>query len=351
MSVEPSTHDDAVEGVLHYLSNYISTRGRQASRMHPPIAMVVGEIVWMQMAHMRQVLEKLKTFAPDRIRVADALTGVDDVRRRAVLSHTDQNAVVYEVIDRQDQAKSGRVVDMAIHDTRTLFRSLNAPLETVVQLVQHWSYWDLSDAADLFHFDKNARRVAAIQSSAIPDEMRKRYRTAMRLRSENSLSDDDIFKFELVLMNQIVTRFVQKRKDEESYITIICRDELPAAATNQEIMKTARHLMALDALEDESKDLDPAMHDYFARAMHMDHDMVTREKMIEFAKRNVAEAKRTLKQVLGEDRNLGDPYDYKDAQATKLKERFAEICGRFSFGSDYLPGATLPPQGSAMETS
>ncbi|PKO19369.1 hypothetical protein CVU37_04035 [candidate division BRC1 bacterium HGW-BRC1-1] len=349
MSVEPSNHDDAVEGVLHYLSDYIATRGRQASRMHPPIAMVIGEIVWMQMAHMRQVLEKLKTFAPDRVRVADALTGVDDTRRRAILSHTDQNAVVYEIIDRQDQAKSSRVVDMAIHDTRTLFRSLNPSLETVVQLVQHWSYWDLSDAADLFHFDKNVRRISAIQAISISDDMRKKYRAAMRLRSDDPFTDDDIFKFELTLMNQIVTRFVQKRKEEEAYVTIICRDELPVAATNQEIMKTARHMMALEALEDESKDVDPAMHDYFARAMHMDHDMVTREKMIEFVRRNVAEAKRTLKQVLAEDRNLGEPYDYKDAQGTKLKERFTEICGRFAFGNDYLPGVTPPPQGSVVE--
>ena len=341
MTPEATAHDDAVQGTLFHLRDYLTVRARQAARMNPQIANVVEDIVWTQMIHLRQVLEKLKTFGPERVRVADGLTGDDETRRKALLSHTDQNAVVYEVIDRADQQKSGRVVDMAIHDTRTLFHALNPSLEFIVQLVQHWSYWDLPDAADLYHFDRNARRLAALSAATITDEIRSRYRMAMRLSHDQEMTDNDMVKHELRLLDAVVQRFAQRRSEEEAYVTIIRRDEEPSNAADQEIMKVARHLMAMESLQDTSKDVDPAMLEYFARAMQTTADAVTREQMIDFERRCINEAKRRLQKVIADDRRLGDPYDYKAAQASDLAARFAAIKAKYPFGEDFASGPNI----------
>ena len=245
------------------------------------------------------------------------------------------------LVSRKDVLAIVAVVDMAIHDTRTLFHALNPSLEFIVQLVQHWSYWDLSDAGDLHHFEANARRLAALSASPINEEIRSKYRSAMRLSHDQEMTDNDMVKHELRLLDAILQRFTQRRSEEEAYVTIIRRDEEPSSAADQEIMKMARHLMAMESLQDTSKDVDPAMLEYFARAMQTPADQVTREQMIEFERRCINEAKRHLQKVIADDRKLGEPYDYKAMQASELTARFAAIKAGYPFGDDFASGPNI----------
>jgi hypothetical protein len=321
MAQDSAVFEDSVEGILYYLRDYLSVRAQAAGRMNPRIANVVEDIVWVQLQHMRQLLEKQKMFGPDRVRVGDALTQEDENRRKAILSHTDQNAVVYEIINRAEQQK-GRVVDMPIHDMRTLFHALEPSLENLVQLVQHWSFWDLPDAADLFHSEKNCRRVNALLQHPITDAIRARYRSALHKRDSESLTDEDIIELELRLLEQIVQRVVARRGEEEPFQMIIRRDEKPGSASDQEIIKIAKHLMALDQFEHTEGEIDAAVREQFAKALHTIPEDATRDRLVDYERRTIAEAKKSLRSYLNDDRFLGEPYDYKKMQMQQLVSRF-----------------------------
>jgi hypothetical protein len=321
MTQEGAVFEDSVEGTLYYLRDYLSVRAQAAGRMNPRIANVVEDIVWVQLEHMNRLLDKQKMFGPDRVKVADALTQEDENRRKAILSHTDQNAVVYEIINRAEQQK-GRVVDMPIHDMRTLFHSLEPTLESLVQLVQHWSFWDLPDAADLYHFEKNCRRVNALLHQPIGDDIRARYRAALHKRDTDSLTDEDIIRLELRLLEQIVQRVVQRRAEDEPYQMIIRRDEKAGSASDQEIIKIAKHLMALDQFEHMTGEVDASVREQFAKALHTIPEDATKDRLIDYERRAIAEAKKNLRSFLNDDRFLGSPYDYKKMQKQQLVARF-----------------------------
>ncbi len=257
MSHEAAARVDSTEGILFHLRDYLHVRAVAAGRMNPRIANVVEDIVWVQLEQMRAVLDKAKSYGPERVRTSDVLTGEDETRRKAVLSHTDQNAVVYEVINRPDQ-QQGRVMEMAIHDTRTLFRALDPSLEFIVQLVQHWSYWDLPDAADLHHFEMNARRLRALTSVPISEDLRHRYLAALHKKADDVLTDEDIVKLELHLLENIMGRFSQRRAEEEAYMMIIQRDPIPGEGTEKALgapydykKKQVRQMAELFAREQE----------------------------------------------------------------------------------------------------
>src|SRR5690606_39820195 len=99
--------------------------------------------------------------------------GSDDAKRKALLSVSDQNSLMPEIVNRADE-QTRRVAELAIHDMRTLFRAIDPSLENVVQLIQHWLAWDLADAADLHHFDEQVRRLETLRGLEMTDDIRAR---------------------------------------------------------------------------------------------------------------------------------------------------------------------------------
>ncbi|MCX7625608.1 MAG: hypothetical protein N2Z21_05290 [Candidatus Sumerlaeaceae bacterium] len=322
MSVGGRSQDRNVEGILHYLHDYLSVREQQAIRVNPRIANVMGDVVWAQVENLRQILQGLKSFGPERIRVADILVGDDDLKRKALFSHSDQNSIVHEIINRPDEQR-GRVAELAIHDMRTLFRAMDPSLENIVQLIQHWLLWDLPDAADLFHFDLQVARCAYLRSNPLTDELRERYRTALHKRPGEPITDKDIISFELQRLEHILQAFVVRRAEEKAYMMIIRRDEMVGSASSQEILRLAEHLRILEALEKESGPLPSQFKERYAKLLGRTPDEITREQAIDYEKKIIAEGKRRLHGYIEDDRYRGEAYDYKKVQLQQLQERFA----------------------------
>ena len=140
--------DRNTDGIMAHVRDYLENRKLQAIRINPKITGVTDDIIWVQLENLRLVLVKPKAFGGEKHRVADVLCGADETRRKSLLSPTDQNSLVTEIINRtDDQARRG--ADFAIVDMRTMFRFIDPSLENLVQLIQHWIMWDLGDAADL----------------------------------------------------------------------------------------------------------------------------------------------------------------------------------------------------------
>lgn len=314
--------DRTTDGILHHIRDYLNVREQQAVRINPRIANVIHDIAWAQVESLRHVLQKTKVFGGEKYRVADVLVGEDEPSRRALLSPSDNNSLLPEIVNRGDDAHK-RVTDLAIHDMRTLYRAIDPAMENVVQLIQHWILWDLPDAADLFHFDERVRQIESLLEGPISDEVRARYRGALRLRPGDLPTDSQILQAELKRMAGVVQRVLMRRSEEEPYQMIIRRDEQPGSASSQAILAAARHLERLRALEESGAEaLGPELIEEYAKALDCTPHEVTVERAADYERRAVIEAKTALRAALDNDRSDSEPYDYKKAQAADLRRRF-----------------------------
>ncbi len=219
----PTPHRNA-DGILSYMRIYMKEREIQAARLNSRLDSFIGDITWIQLQSLRLVLLKPKAFGGEKHQVADVLAGPDDLRRKAVLGTTDQNSILYEIINRPDE-NSRKVSDTAIHDMRTYFRAVDPALENVVTLIQHWIVWDLPDASDLHYFDEQARRIDALCGMEISEELRNRYRPVLHKQPSESVTDEAVLNYELGRMESAVVRFRQRRAEDEPYQLILSRGE------------------------------------------------------------------------------------------------------------------------------
>jgi hypothetical protein len=217
-------HDRNVEGILEYIRDYLRMREQQAVRINSRLAGIIEDIAWVQVQNLRHLLQKPKAFGGEKYRVADVLASADDAKRKALLGTVDQNSIVSEIINRSEE-QTKRVADLTIHDMRTLFRMIDPSLENIVQLIQHWIYWDLPDASDLHHFDEQVRRIETLRTMDLVEELLSKYRPALGKTVDQSVSEAEVINFELKRLEAVCTRFVNRRNEDEAYHMIIGRDD------------------------------------------------------------------------------------------------------------------------------
>ena len=247
---------------------------------------------------------------------------------------------------------------------RTLFRSIDPSLENIIQLIQHWLLWDLPDAADVFHFEEQMRRVDTLLTRGISEDLRGRYRAAMRKAADAPLEDREILATEYKRLDFVLQRVAVRRAEEEAYQMIIRRDETPDGGANREILKIAAHLEALRDLGGaEDGPPSPETLAMYARVFDCDPSHVSAQRVADYERGSIAEGKQNLRALLADDRSLGDPYDYKKAQHATLRHRadrelarIEEHCGSALDGVTAGPSAatgapTTPAAGTPVATT
>lgn len=237
--------DRNVDGILAYIRDYVRMREQQAVRVNSRLAGIIEDIAWVQLQNLRQLLQKPKAFGGEKYRVADILASADDAKRKAMLGTTDQNSIVSEIINRGDE-QTKRVADLAIHDMRTLFRMIDPSLENIVQLIQHWIYWDIPDASDLHHFDEQARRLETLRTIDLSDELRGKYRPALGKSVDQAVSESDVLNFEFKRLEAVCSRFVNRRNEDEGYQMIIGRDDTAGEPYDYKKMQSDKLKQRLD---------------------------------------------------------------------------------------------------------
>ncbi|MCX7718046.1 MAG: hypothetical protein N2111_06535 [Candidatus Sumerlaeaceae bacterium] len=323
MSTESRAGDRNLEGILHYLNDYLAIREQQTIRINPGVAGVINDMVWVQVTNLRRVMSKTKAFGPERLRVADILASDDEAKRRSLFHHADQNSIIFEIMNKAEDQHRGRVSEMPIHDMRTLFRALNPALEVLVELIQHWILWDLPDAADMYNFDEQMKRCAYVRTHDLSEAVLHQYMIPLHKRPSDTITRAEVIRFELHRLEVILNRFLTRCGEEEPYQMIIRRDELPGSAANRELLLVAKHLMTLEHLESApSEPLEAQLIEYYAQVLNCPADQVTRKRAIDYENRVVANGKRALRELLDADRNVGEPYNYKHAQAQQRKQMF-----------------------------
>jgi len=174
------------------------------------------------------MLTRPKAFGGEKHRVADVLSGGDDMKRKSLLNPSDQHALLPEIINRGDD-NTRRVAELTIHDMRSLFRAIDPSLENIVQLIQHWLVWDLADASDLHHFDEQVRRLETLHGIELVEDIKARYRPALGKRADEPVRDEEILQLELKRLEVVAARFISRRAEDEAFQMIIRRSEEPEA--------------------------------------------------------------------------------------------------------------------------
>lgn len=338
--------DRNIDGILQYMRDYIHVRAQQAVRINTRIAGIIDDIIWAQLENLRQVLEKQKMFGPERLRVGDILASDDDQKKKALFSHSDQNSIIFEIINKRDEKKAA-MSELDIHDLRTLFRSLDPSLENIISLIQHWILWDLPDASELYHFDEQIRRLNTLRHTTITDDLRGKYHAVLKQKSDEHTTDADIARFELRRLELTMNRFCTRRVEEEPYMNIIRRDEVAGSAANRAIQELATLISKLEKAESTGADGLPELAAEFAGSMGLPAEELTTDRIVDYLKRGVADGRRQLEIQLMEDRSQGEPFNYKKMHATQLRERYAaelERCAEvLKVGGEVEGASTTPP--------
>lgn len=331
----------AVDQIAGRISQYLEARYLAIRRMNPKLDLVWEDLTWQSMNSLRTSLSNFKAHGPLRLNVAETFVGDDEKRQHDFLNPTHQNSIFPEVIDQADKKDSQRTAgQLEIHDMRTLYQSVEASLQNVVQLIQTFIWWDIVDAIDLARFEVKAQRVQAFTTSGVGDETRAWYQQSRKLPSPPS--DEEVILIELVGMRASHDNFQARRVGEPGYKMIVRRDPAPHE-TAEALIPALANQMAISQRLHSGGGLDDQLRAQFAPALGVEPAAVTADRAIVFIDRLVAENRERLRSALLGGAS-GKPYDMKARQAAELHQRYVQLLGGRTLPEPTVATAPKPEQ-------
>lgn len=326
----------AVERLTNHIRHYLDARYTSVRRMNSKLEAVWDDLAWQQLSQLYRTFAADKAFGPIRFHVAESLVGDDERRIRELLSLTNQNSIMPEILEKEeDETKSKRMEGATIRDMRTLYRTIDPSLQNAVMLIQSFIWIDLEDAIDLSRVETKEVRLQQFATGGITDAHRKYYMEIWK--REAAPADDEIITFELVQARKSMMTFVARRENEEGYRQIIVREIVPQESPEVLVPALANHLRILGLLRNGGT-IDDTLRAQFGQALHCDPKQVTSSSALAFIERTIIEEKHRLRSSLN-GQSSGKPYNLKLRQAEEVKARFEAM----------RAGRTLPePSTSAV---
>lgn len=313
------------DGILNHLHKYLLARFRHANRMDSHFGQIEGDLIWHELEAVRKVLLQSKPYAELRFFIADVLTSFDGVKKHGLFSTSDMNCLLSSVVTETRQVDTEKTGVLHIRDMRGLYRMMDPSLDQVVELIQIWIWWDLLDAAEMNHFDMQMERL----SNMSPDKMNERvaayYRKEMRLKKESPAPDfEQVRAFEFERTAGLLQSMRSRLEDEEIYQEIIGYEESEDHGVDQMIRELAERLDKLERLQSMGE-LDASTRNYYSRMINLDERDLTSERILEFERRFIEEAKIELREVLQNAGSAGQRYNYKRRQLREANQRLARL--------------------------
>ncbi len=313
-----------IDGLMVYLKEYLDLRFSHACRINPSIQRIREDLMWHEIASLRQVMAENKAWGPDKYVVIDILTSFDEKKITNLFTQTDNQQIFSEIVTEADTEKKKQQMDAeAIKDIGTFYKSIDPSLGATVLLVQTWIWWDLKDALILNLLDLQAERIAALQKMEMSTNLQVFYRNEMHL-PEKSLTMEDVLAFELKRTRAIEERFNQRRQADPGYQIIIRRDPAPDKSFESQITALAHRLRVVDSIKKANK-LDDAQKQYYAKLLRREPDSLTVEAALQCETSAIATARAALAKACADDQGLGEPYDFKKSQCKLAREKVARI--------------------------
>jgi hypothetical protein len=314
--------DRIVEGVLHHLRQYLSLRLQMVFKLVPKHQAILPRLVQLQLDNLAQVLVRSKAIGIDKYRVVDMLVGEDEGRRKAVLSTSDNNSILVDLLNTGGD-KGKKMAEFLISDARTHMAHIDSSLEKPLLLIQHYIWWDLPDACEMFHFEEKVRSLQYIRGHRpLSDDIRQRFRTVYKMAPEAPLTDHQILAFELKGLDGVFARFSLRRAEEEPYQNILA----PVVSANpngeRKILLLAQHLTARsNLLHLGDQPLEDSIRSHYGGLMSCSADAVNVEMAVAYENQQIQHLRSEMLTELltGEEE---DSTNFKMLQFGMLKQRY-----------------------------
>ena len=323
MPLDPQTEKN-VSGILRYLTQYLDLRFSHASRLNAKFRPVEADLKWHEMKAVGRILRKSKPFGEHRLAVGDVLVSFDADKKRGLYNPKNQTQILNEivtVVDEKNQVQSGL---LKIRDLRALYHTIDPFLLSIIELIQTWIWWDLQDAADMFHFDLQIERIHNLMRAQLNEGMITYYAHEMNRKPELGLEKQEVLDFEYYRTEDLVHSIAHRREDQPEYQEIIARAAMDDQQADAQILQVAQHIRVAQSLR-EGKEPDASLCDYFSRVLRCSPSEVTAERALEFQQRYLSQAKQGLIELLHGADTAGAPYDFKAAQLDEAEQKLEAL--------------------------
>lgn len=343
VSVSEQTERNA-QGILNHLHKYLLARFRHANRMDPRFGQIEGDLIWHELEAMRKVLLTSKPYAEFRYFIADVLMSFDTVKKHGLFSTSDMNCLLSSVVTETRQVDTEKTGVLHIRDMRGLYRMMDSSLDQVIELIQIWIWWDLLDAAEMNHFDAQAERIANMAPDRMNERVAAYYRSEMRLKKEApNPTFEEVRDFEFQRTAKLLESMADRLRNEEIYQEMIGYEESEDHSVDQMIRELAERIVKFERLHS-APALDEASLGYYSRMLNLEVSALTPERVLEFERRFIEEAKIELREALQNAGSAGRRYNYKRRQHREALRRLEQL--RQQMGGAGAPGAGAIVPGS-----
>lgn len=315
----------AVDSIVAKITQYLDWRYQNVRRMNPKFENVWEDLTWQQLQALRNTLSGDKAFGPVRLHIAEILLG-DDFRRvkdMIGIGGPPQLSLLNEVVEQKDEHGKKGHGQLDINDMRSLYGAIDSSLQSLVQVIQAYIWWDLEDACDFARFDKKAGFIQAFEANGITPEMADFYAEQMKATSNKKPNAEDVIVYELKNLKRTLDNYRSRRNVEPGYQMIIRREQSPAENADMLIEAMAGQANWLKTLK-RGGSLSEAHIDQFAKAMNTEPGLVSAEKAIAFLEGTYDANRKRLKAALSGG-GTGQPFNAKRAQLEEYEKKFAEL--------------------------
>jgi hypothetical protein len=314
--------DRAIDGVILHLREYLALRLTAVLRLAPKNASVLPRIIGSQLENLAQILARVKAFGTDKYRAVDLLLGEDDVKRKALLSTSDNNSILQDVLNTGGD-KGKKMAEFLISDARTHISHVDPSLEKLMLLVQHYIWWDLPDAAEIFHYEEKSRALAYVRSHRpLSEDVRNRFRAAYRLAADTALTDEQILANELKGLEGVLFRFNLRRSEEEPYQNVLAPVEGAGnrSLADRKLLALAEHLSSRESLKKVEGELPTELAESYSVLLGLEPSALNRDMLLQYEEQQISNLRAGAIQDLltGEE---GDTINFKLGQLAMIRQR------------------------------
>lgn len=347
-SVQEQTERNA-NGILNHLHKYLLARFRHANRMDSHFGQIEGDLIWHELEAMRKVLLTSKPYAEFRYIIADVLTSFDHVKKYGLFSTSDMNCLLSSVVTETRQVDTEKTGVLHIRDMRGLYKMMDPSLDQVVELIQIWIWWDLLDAAEMHHFDMQIERLLNMTPERMNERVTAYYRAEMKVgKDQPNPTFDQIRDFEVQRTSRLLDSMAARLDNEDIYQEIIGYEESEAHGADQIIRELAERLAKFERLQGATV-VDEPTRNHYSRMLNIKEGELTMERIVEFERRFIEEAKIELREVLQNAGSAGQRYNYKRRQHREASQRLAQVRQAMKPTSAVpAPAAAAVPAASAV---
>jgi hypothetical protein len=319
--------------VAHLYRARVDLRGRIEDLLHQLAESLKG------------VFRGAKSFGPERVQVVDIVFSDDWRRRRAILTPTDQNTIVNEVMERADEQKGKTATTTPINSVRALYAHFDKALEPIVETLQTFQWVDLPDAFDAANVEVACHYIGQIlRVQGIPDPLRESFNRALNRPDSQGVELEEAMLLFYHRARLNIESFSNRRELEPAHNVALAREPVPGAAEeiNGLIVAYATRLQSAAQIQ-KAGDLSSDQRAAAAKALGVAPEQATAEWFLAFEAAHLSKDLKALAEKLLRRETGGQPFDYKRRQLSEFRKKLEGIAKQLKgIGIDLEKDAPKP---------